>query len=654
MRGRPSTSKAGFVAWLVATLIAAFVGDSPAEDSWGVPGAVLRARVEVTRHPTHADAGVIVTVPDGGILPHPHATPTIVTAGGRSLRHAGLWHNPAHGLSLVMEDTSEETWIYLQSSDQPYPLPPLDQNTFKPSLLFYYVQGDASLDRARLLGSRSPVGTNILFAHANEIYDTDPPAGRNGDGSSLYTGWFPTARDGAAYFYSISKEGSVFYVDGDKIHAWSGITGQRGGATGDHGGWRATRAGLHRIDYFHFNLDPRAIDHLDPGGREAHVGMRRPDPAIDADNPPLNVPRDARSLRAADYVRSGSGRITELESREGPVAAFDPRWIAYITAGTNILCHYRFEPMAAGTHPAGTTYTWEFDGGVRIHQRQVDWVFHGRADQHVKLHVLFDGHASTTTRIFFPKRLPGTRLSTTSREGRAKARAPVQRMLAAANRDSAAQAGSLLSPAFMRSMISILDVGQDRQLLESATTALENGSASRASWEAHRLQELFEETLRVVGSTDAMPQLPASTTDSSRDGAARLDQVLRDGDLAFLNHHHDEAHSHYESAAVLANAIYHDGVAWAGRRLKEAALVEQIDHDLRSTLTSETYLGLRDWERQFPHSKIEGTWWRRYAAYAAATERADLARLILTDLMEYAPGTKGVQALLDDLERGAP
>ena len=200
--------------------------------------------------------------------------------------------------------------------------------------------------------------------------------------------------------------------------------------------------------------------------------------------------------------------------------------------------------MAAGTHPAGTTYTWEFDGGVRIHQRQVDWVFHGRADQHVEL--------------------------------------------------------------------------------------------------------------RVVGSTDAMPKLPASTTDSDRDGAARLDQVLRDGDLAFLNHRHDEAHSHYGRAVVLANAIYHDGVAWAGRRLKEETLVEQIDHDLRSVLTSETYLGLRDWERQFPQSKIEGTWWMRYAAYAATTGRADLARRILTDLMEYAPGTKGVQELLDDLEPEAP
>lgn len=670
---------------LLVTIPCAALADHP----WSVPGANLRIRAEVTRHPTHPDAGVILIIPDGGILPTPHAVPTIVSSQGKHLRHAGLWHNPQHGLSLVMEDADDDLWIYMKSSDHPYPRPPLEQKAFTASLLFYYTKGSASLEKARQLAFQAPVGTDILFAHTDQIYDTDPPAGRNGDGSSFYTGWFPTVKDGACYFYSISKEGSVFYIDGDKIHSWSGVTGQRGGEAGDHGAWRQIRAGLHHIDYFHFNIDHRAIDHLDPGGREAHFGMRTPDPQVNADAPPPGVPRDARPLRRRDYVRSGTARVTKIESRHGRVAAFEPRWIAYAAPGTNTLCHYVFEPIAAGTHPPGTTYTWVFEDDVSVHGRHLNWVFCDRTDRRVTLRVVSGSHTSTATRIFFPKRVPATRHSIATPEGRSAMRSAVTSMLAAADRDSPARASSLMSREFTDSIFSLLDVGHDRQLLETVIDVL-NQRRDTSSWgQVRRIRELFIETLRIdepekisgwiekfcgasqneskrlewmiaaagvhIADNTALPDIESllSSLESAGelDAEARLQLELRRGDLAYLTRDPDAARLHYREAAAIADTIYHDGLAWNGRRLKEEALVSQIHHALERGFTSETYLGLRDWERQFPRAKVEGKWWHHYARYALATQRPELARRILAADQNHLLDSSEMKRLLDELER---
>ena len=78
-------------------------GAARGADMWQVEQAPLRFDVIVYSDPSEPSAGVIATLPDGGLLPRPVPVPSVYTPDGQSLECRVLWHNPAVGLALVFQ-----------------------------------------------------------------------------------------------------------------------------------------------------------------------------------------------------------------------------------------------------------------------------------------------------------------------------------------------------------------------------------------------------------------------------------------------------------------------------------------------------------------------------------------------------------------------
>ncbi len=144
----------------LASLFAAASFLSPtaqAAGEWAVPQAELRFTLKLTGRPTHGSAGYFVHLPDGGIMPGPHAVTTVVASAGRSkkakpqvLDSYTLWHSKTSGLSLVFADpgkNAKSVDVYVSGSTKPKPWTPASGLT--PSSLLCVEPGKAGINDAR-------------------------------------------------------------------------------------------------------------------------------------------------------------------------------------------------------------------------------------------------------------------------------------------------------------------------------------------------------------------------------------------------------------------------------------------------------------------------------------------------------------------------
>ncbi len=349
-----------------AFILCAFAGlSASAQNDWAVPGATLRVDVRVQRVPDHKDLGVFVKIPDGGLLPGKYPVPDVRDAQGKPLEHliVGYLQSDGLGVLFAQPESGETAQIYITGSASPPPKPANPR--LKPSVLLYTKNGNASLETAKRMATEYPPAQGAAFNTWECIGSMVNPFGPDDDFSSWYVGCILLTKPEKIYFATVSDEGSEFSIDGKMIASWPGIHTREGGTKGQHGAYADLEAGLHRIDYYHFEVR---------GAQEAQLTWRRKD-ITEGPVPVL--------ISGSDYAKSGSAAISKIAFKDGRVGGAirgtsEPNGYFWISQQPLTL----FTLSYSGVQPTDNSLsvTWEFGKNKRINEPLVEWLVPGDAD----------------------------------------------------------------------------------------------------------------------------------------------------------------------------------------------------------------------------------------------------------------------------------
>ena len=326
-----------------------------------VPDATMRVDVTVGTEPPHPDLGVVVMIPDGGLLPLKNPTTDVRDSEGKPVEHLIFGHNPKDmmGIVFAQQKAGSAVTIFLKPGNNP---PPKPNTKLFPSVMLYTKNGNGSLETAKRFQGTYPPANGTFFGEWSCIGSMINPYGPNEDFSSWYVGGILLSKKEKIYFATISNAGSEFWIDGKMIHSWAG--GQRNAAAkGQQGKHVELDEGLHRIDYYHY---------AGRGGTEAQIVWKRDGvPTVNEEGLPELV---------QDYVRSGTASIAGIryrDGREGAVITGNERPMGYLWTGEKPIV--LFSLGYSGVTPTGdkTTYTWEFAKNKRLSEPLVDWLVTG-------------------------------------------------------------------------------------------------------------------------------------------------------------------------------------------------------------------------------------------------------------------------------------
>ncbi|MFH1968716.1 MAG: hypothetical protein ABIJ53_00180 [Verrucomicrobiota bacterium] len=442
----------GLLIFLSASLVRA-------QGPWHIPGAGVRFEAQITSHPTTPMAGIVAILPDAGILPKGKLKADVVDNAGKPLKANLLWHNPDEGLALVFEDSpTAQAWIYVSSSAD-YPKATA---TLHPSLLLFVRNGGKpGLDQAHALAEKMPVGPNIYFTLVERIFHSLSPVGRDEQTSSYYSGWIQVKKAGATYFYTVSKNGSEFSIDGKLVYSWPGLHGRGGSERAEKGAWIDLSAGAHRLEYYHFT---RKFNN-----RECQLGWQQagePQPK-DPKNPNLPNLNVTGPMKESDFVHSGVATLTAAASKQGPLAVISDQWAAILQPGQSPVCLFQFYAFGSERLPTNTVFEWDFGGERKLKGPQAVWLYGGMGDQRVTLTVSSGKSKSTCSKLFFPKSLDPARepprLSINRAEDRSKVRDLFLAMCRATPADK--RPGELWNATLWEGLAAVLDPESEYALL---------------------------------------------------------------------------------------------------------------------------------------------------------------------------------------------
>jgi tetratricopeptide (TPR) repeat protein len=363
---------------LIAAMLTTF--SASAADDWAVDKAVLRWDVQVTQAPSEPGAGVVVILPDGGILPRPAPDP-VVMSGGRELKSEILWFDSNQGLGIVFEPPSgDSATVYLKPASALRT--PGSKSAFTPGLLLFTKNTpSASLEGAQQVTKGIPgiefrMGLVPFIGQRMNLYGTDD------NYISYYTGWIRQSKSERIFFCTISDEGSELRIDDRPIASWPGLHKREGGVRGEYGEWLEVTPGLHQIEYFHFEKT---------GDQEAHALWTST--PITKDHKPSTIPASA-------YVQSGQARPTGVKARDGrPVAAFLTDCKTYFWFNEKPVNLFRIEPLFASGLPADTAFSWTIDGQGPVTNRDLFWLVEGSDPIAITLSLSSKAGGSRATRM---------------------------------------------------------------------------------------------------------------------------------------------------------------------------------------------------------------------------------------------------------------
>jgi len=463
-----------------------------AQGTWHILGAGIRFDVQITSRPKTPAAGIIAILPDAGILPKGKLKADVVDNAGKPLKSNLLWHNPDEGLALVFEDSpTTHAWIYISSSaDYPKATAPL-----RPSLmLFVRNGGKPGLEQAHDLAERMPAGPDTYFTLVERIYHSLSPAGHDDQTSSLYSGWIQVAKAGKTYLYTVSKDGSEFFIDDKLVYSWPGLHGRGGSERAEKGAWIDLSAGTHRIEYYHFSQIFK--------GRECQLGWQQagePQPRNPKNSNLLNLSVTG-PMEESDFVHSAVATLTAAVSKQGPVAIVTNSWEAILQPGQSPVCLFQFYAFGSESLPTNTTYEWDFGGGRKMHGPQATWLYGGTGDQRVTLTVSSGSSKSTCSKLFFPKSANPAeeppRLSINRAEDRSKVRNIFLAMCRATPADK--RPGELWNATLWEGLAAVMDPESEYALLSELFQRSRPDILNLDNAKRWPLEDAFFATLRQV------------------------------------------------------------------------------------------------------------------------------------------------------------
>ncbi len=349
---------------LLPLLLAPSLLAQQASGDWAVPNAALRVDVAITQTADHPDLGVIVKVPNGGLLPGKFHLPDARDAQGAPLECVIVADSLSDGFAVCFAAPSEgnRASIYITPSSS---APPKPANTrLFPSTIFFTKNGNASLDVAKRMMRDYPPAQGASFdLWSFGIGSMVNPFGPDDDFSTWIVSAILLEKRERIYFCTISDEGSEFAIDGKTIHSWPGLHTRHAGAKGQRGDWVTLEPGVHRIDYFHFEKH---------GPQEINLCWKRPG-MVTKDDLPEHVTELARSGVAT--IRA----ITFKDGRRAGVIQGNNDRLGYFWLDEKPLVRFAlsYSAVEAG---AGQAVYWEMPPNKRTSEPVLDWLVSGDPD----------------------------------------------------------------------------------------------------------------------------------------------------------------------------------------------------------------------------------------------------------------------------------
>lgn len=361
-------------------------------EHWAIEGASLRFEAEIVQQPSDPAAGVLVELPDGGLLPRPFPEVTVVTPLGEALVSQPVWRNPARGYAVAVLVTSKVSriWVYLRGTIQA-PSETLGRGLC-PSLLLFTRPGPDDLGKAARLPATLPENTDGVMGQVANICLSDNPFGPHEFFHSYFTGWIRRTKAARVYFCTVSRdqsELSELRVDGRTVATWPANRARNDGAKGQFGSWVELGAGLHHVEYIQCAGD---------GGKEMQAAWRIPGET--AGELPVAIPESA-------FLHSGRCRLIHADFRDGrPAFAVEgnltpSRYFWFGDRPVN-LYELRVSPLTQATND--TTYTWIYDNDRRMVWPHSSWLFDGGVTNPV---IVTAVNRAGTTKVAVPLALVG-------------------------------------------------------------------------------------------------------------------------------------------------------------------------------------------------------------------------------------------------------
>ena len=358
---------------------------------WQVTDAPLRYRVELNKKPSHATAGYVVSLPDGGLLRGKKPATAVLTDDGKSLPSYVLWQNSENGFALVFAKPEEETKavsVYVQPGGVVRVWNP--RTGLTPSPILCVAGGNDKFESAQALAKfgvveggahwfENPGHPKAPFSISGDL------AGRAKPGALYQISYVEASVAGeywvAPFFHTGQGE---LRVDGAKVGTW-----EKSKKWGGVGAALRLSKGLHRVEVL--QTAPGSGQYV---GNLMYLTWRAPKEELKVD--------DARVVRSSEIAKSGSCKLVSVESRDGTALA-----AARVTPGLPFwfedeqpLVIMEFSALSTGG-AEDTKVSWTFPEGGTLEGQRVRWLVPGFRDGSVKMTVKSAKSVSTATIPYF-------------------------------------------------------------------------------------------------------------------------------------------------------------------------------------------------------------------------------------------------------------
>lgn len=637
--------------WLLAAALLSL--NAPAAPNWIAPGATVCVEVAVETSPDDPRLGVFVKVPDGGMLPVPFAVPQAYSEDGKPLETLVFGYDKQDGVGVLFAEPpgGGKVYLYFSPSQKP-PVKPASDTLF-PSLVLFTRSGKGALDIAKSLQSRYPYGQDACFDRWKWCGSMVNPFGPDDHYSLWFVGGFILEKSERIWFATISDEGSEVLIDGRKVASWTGVHTRKKGAKGEHGAFVQLDKGLHRFDYFQFELT---------GKQEAQLVWKRPGVETKTGLPEM----------LSGFAKSGSGKIEGVRYKDGRVCGtivlHNQRGIeqpiSYFWFGERPVNLFSVTAQTPGDAKA----TLEFGKGQKLKTPTATWLAVGRPDELSVPVALTVENAAGTTRVTRWLRSPWTpsKASIEKPEDRLAYRRAFLCMVNAVPPPGDPCAD--WAPDLWAVLVELMEPYKGGPLLKRL---FEDGFATlqkRPDWQRWKLEDRFIESLRLQKDGErllawiarfekterdsarkfhwreervnallldlARPDAAARELAALKENASGAEQaqivLLRTGDVARALGKHDEALKSYRDAeenyrarhravgrravaaakgASVARFKLPDapkGEEWKTYTVRNASMYKTILSQLEQNAFDESLQTLRTWENESPTGKMEG------------------------------------------------
>jgi hypothetical protein len=366
-----------------------------ADDAWHVRGATIRFQVDIIRAPSHANAGCIVTIPDGGILPRDMPGTVVVDVKGGELKHGCLWHDPDQSMAIVFAPppAGKSVYVYVRKTMKLTEWTPA--TGLVPGTIAFMKHGGKDIEEARKLRNHFPPGKGVYLAVLNGPGLGALPQGLEGPFSDYVLGHLVTTDPGKTWMALETSAGAAMEVcvDGKEIKP----TKEFSQLSGSRGEWFTVKNAPCRFEIFGHRptADSRVqLAWKPPHAKPAELGGMNP---VHSDT----TMWAARPVLPAECVRSGEGKVANVRFSDGapvPVFSVSPRSYVWLDETPVIL--YGVQPETYD-NPQDTAYEWKFDNTVRpVGSRPALWLFEANRDCRVELTVRQGKAGRTAIREF--------------------------------------------------------------------------------------------------------------------------------------------------------------------------------------------------------------------------------------------------------------